>query len=142
MQKVTVSGFVKPYAQESLNGELGLTSLEIAQALGARHEQVKHRMQSLKSSDEAFTEVAVKVHGNGRPLELLVMLVTEAKLVVAKYDIEIGNEYLRLLVACEKVASEITPRLVAELKAARGELEKDQAELESTRKTLDRFFRG
>lgn len=130
MNQLAVSNFVKPYPQDALGGELGLTSLDVAAALGARHEHVKHRMQSLKSSDKAFTEVAVKVPGRGRPLDLLIMPVTEAKMVVAKYDNEIGNCYLRFLIECEKIATELTPKLIAELKEMKAELECLQIKLD------------
>ena len=108
---------MKPYPQEALGGEFGLTSQDIANALGARHDNVKRHMKAISALDKTFTLTGWKVSfGGGRPGEIFIVPVSESKMVVAKYANEVGTGYLRFLIECEKVATELTPQLIAKLK--------------------------
>ena len=55
-------------------------------------------------------------------------------MVVAKYDSAIGFAYLRFLLECERVATELTPRLVERVKELEAVVEKQALELDTAKK--------
>lgn len=135
MNEIVPSGFVKPYPQEALGGELGLSSREIALSIGAEHDNVTRAIRAYISLDSQFphSEGKERARGGrqGRQSTVFVLPAQEAKLIVAQYKSKVGIGYVRFLLECEKVATELTPKLIEELKAARAELGKVQAELDA-----------
>jgi hypothetical protein len=110
-----VQNFVKPQPQKALNGQEGLTSVEIAKALGAEHRDVKDSIRRISEEDQAFWVQTAKVQTGGRPVEMFILNVQDSKMVVATYQNAIGRAYLRFLLACERIALEIVPALQAEI---------------------------
>jgi len=106
------SNFVKPHFIEAL-GEEGLTSVEIAQALGARHDNVRRHILTLEKLDQGFTQKRGKpLDQGGRPVEVLLVPTIEAKMVVAQYRNKVGLGYLRFLIQCEAAIPILLQRLV------------------------------
>lgn len=107
------STFVEPYTQAALDGKEGLTSVDIARALGAQHRDVKLSIKRLSDEDSAFCVQTQKSVTGGRPVEMFILNVQDAKMVVATYQNAIGRAYLRFLLACERIVLEAVPKLQA-----------------------------
>jgi hypothetical protein len=124
MLLVQRESFIKPYAQEHLNGEEGLTSLDIAKALGAEHRDVKSSIRRFSQEDRTCATVTAKVQTGGRPVEIIFMRTIDAKMFVATYQNAVGRAYLRFLLACERIVLESMPQLLAENKEMKLKLAK------------------
>lgn len=119
-----VTTFQQPHPMEELGGNLGLTSDEIALSLGVRHEDVKLHARSISKSDPTFAAIPKKVPGTGgRPREIFLLNVDDAKLLVGTYRNKIGLGYARFLINLERA----TPALVAQIR----EMERQIADLEA-----------
>ena len=91
--------FIQPYAQEALNGELGLTSTDLAKSLGVQHKHVLEKIRRMtieKILDLGL--MAAKTAGNEFSLS------TEtAKFFVARWNNDLGSGYLKYLLSCENI---------------------------------------
>lgn len=111
--------YVEPYAQPALNGRAGLTTIDIAKCLGAQHQHVMRSARTLAERCPELRLIRTEMRndsGKGRKGFGYVVPPLAAKLIVAKYDNEIGLAYLRFLLGCEKVATEYTPWLEQRVK--------------------------
>lgn len=133
--------YFEPTAQEILNGELGLTSQQIADSLKIRHSNllpsIRNYEQEIKCNLTKHS-VKIKPGSRGRNSTLYVLTATDAKMIVARYQNEIGRGYLKFLLECEKIATEITPRLVARVKELEKELQAALKVLETKQKRLSK----
>lgn len=132
MNQITAPAFREPSPQPELGGELGLTSEDVAAALGAQHQHVTARIVAISEMIPGFHATARKVMTGGRPKIVYTLPVDEAKIIVAKYDNEKGMGYLRFLIQCERVATKLTPELVAKVADLEAQLVSMRARLETT----------
>jgi len=102
---VIESGFVLPYAQDKLNGELGLTLHEIAKSLQVQFKNAKQKLDRMIKDNRIVGVAAYTAANDSNGLEVVsyILPITEAKFFVAKYDNEIGDAYTRFLIQCESV---------------------------------------
>jgi hypothetical protein len=125
---------IKPYFIEELGCE-GLSSEDIADCLGAEHFNVAVKVRKFSERLQISIATARKItDGKGRNQIVYLLPVELAKMVVAKYDSAIGFAYLRFLLECERVATELTPRLVERVKELELALQNKELELDTARK--------
>lgn len=129
--KLVQSSFIKPYPQEALDGQLGLTCDDLSKVLKTKKENVIRKFKSLHLSPENngyfnFTQHRVKVDV-GRPRQQWVFCVDTCKLIIATYHNEIGYAYFKYLLKCERFVNEAAPKLLDRLKQAELEIEKLKA---------------
>ncbi len=110
MLTVRENAFVDPYPQEALDGALGLTSSDIAAALGVAHNHLMRdlkRRQSLKWFRDAGFQIEPfrpKSGNRGRKGTLYAFETEAAKAIVAQSKTQKGIGYLRYLISCERKA--------------------------------------
>lgn len=121
--------FITPYPQAELNGELGLTSKDIAKAIDVPIERVNKKIKRLlsdKKRSEHFLQLNWHFHPYGiksespkigRPETAYALNILAAKAFVAKYESKLGREYLNYLLRCEQVAEQQVPILKAAVEA-------------------------
>lgn len=115
-----LQGFVTPYPQEALDGELGLTSGEVARAIGVSHKNILRDMRErryvtfLEGAGFRLAQFSPNRKGPGRKGICFALSTEAAKALVASSRTELGAAYLRYLLACERRVEEGMPRLKAE----------------------------
>jgi cell division protein FtsB len=139
MKLVQHPGFVQPYPQEALGGELGLTSEDIARSLGVAVSAVNEKCRRIDHgqwSTEGFQLIVdtIKSTKVGRPGKMWVFSVHAAKLFLSRWDNEIGRGYFRYLLQCEDIVENKLPAKMKELQAKFDAL---QTENKSLRTKLD-----
>lgn len=124
MSQLSTSKFFEPKPYPELNGEPGLTSEEIAISLGAQHQHVAHRIRKISERLQISVASRMEMTGDkGRPKLVYILPVFLAKMVVARYENEVGFAYLRFLLECERVATELVPKLLAQIKELEARLQ-------------------
>lgn len=102
----------------------GLTSRDMAEALGVRHDNIVQKLNRIdlnQLNDEGFnlTVHTVKLSsGAGRPRKYYVMDTDTAKLVLVQWSSKLSRAYFRYLLECERMVERGIPKLKAELEAA------------------------
>lgn len=111
MSKVTtVPSFVEPSFKPEL-GELGLSATEIASSLGARKGDVVKNIEGLINRG-VLTRTSVKSEV-GKNFKEIFLCVAEAKFVVARYQNEVGEGYLKYLIARDEVLTRFEQKQAA-----------------------------
>lgn len=127
--KLVESNFIKPYPQEALDGQLGLTCEDLAKVLKTKREHVIRKFKSHKLNVENdgsfnFTQTWVKIKsGRGRKYASWVFCVDTCKLIIASYSNDIGHAYFKYLLKCERFVNEAAPKLMERLQKAEKEIE-------------------
>jgi len=117
----TAPHFVKPYPQAALGGELGLTLTDIAQSLGAEVFNVRKKFLARGMSErlERLSLTAIPIgmanKSNGLEVTEYVLPVEAAKFFIARWDSELGDGYLRMLIEYERIVLEEMPKLIRAL---------------------------
>ena len=126
------SDFVKPYYIEEL-GEEGLMASDIAKALGVSIKRVHERLNRSFTKDceeiEDWRLVAIATAIDTgtytkREGTTYAFNIKAAKAFVATYRNKRGRLYLNFLFDCEKIATELVPKLNEEIKKLRDENKK------------------
>lgn len=121
MKDLEKTGFITPYPQPALDGELGLTSEDIAKVLNVRHDVVRTKLRRIDFdlwSNHEFVITPDSVQSeNKRKKAIYVVNVKAAKAFVAKWDNPQGLGYLNYLFECERQAEKLVPRMRAALEA-------------------------
>lgn len=151
MNQITTSSFKKPYFIDIL-GEEGLTARDISESLNV---PIFHIHQRIKRSFLAQTKdiqdwriiTTVMTIDSGtyteRESETFILNIRSAKAFVATYDSKFGRSYLNFLFDCEKVATEITPKLIAEIQLLKEKLEAtEQGAIKRDKKLLRAARKG
>lgn len=123
MSNVTVSSYAEPIPQQALNGELGLTSEQIAASLGIAHSHCVRKIGQFSERLQISIRTRLEDSAHGRKKTVYILPSLLAKMVVARYENEIGFGYLRFLLDCERVATEVTPKLYAQVKELQDRLD-------------------
>lgn len=132
MQKIsTQTSFVKPHYNEEAGFE-GLWDHEIAKSLSVSVEKVREKLRRNKKilskhNFHVFTSVTKKIGLGRRPLEYF-LEVDVAKYFVCTWKSNKGVGYFRFLIDCERVATELTPKLFARIE----ELETENKKLNAS----------
>lgn len=132
MNGIVASHFQEPKPLNALNGALGLTSEQIALALGVRHDNVVRAVREYIALDPAFPHSEEKLMTGGRPKTLLSIPALEARVIVAQYRSKAGVAYVRYLIEFEKRARELEPELRAAFSALEEEVATLRTRLEAT----------
>ena len=108
--------FVQPYAQKALGDQAGLTSRDLAKALGVQHSNVMQKLNRndvTTLNDEGFnlTVSTIKLPGRGRPRKHYVMDTDTAKLILVQWSSKVSRSYFRYLLQCEKAVEVGIPKL-------------------------------
>lgn len=109
--------FVKPYPQPELDGDLGLTSHDIARSLSTTPDVLRKAICNSKFEKYAhdarlnIRRILRKSDGRGRPEQVYIFDAEAAKVLVARYSSDLGFRYCHFLVRCEKVLMERLPEL-------------------------------
>lgn len=104
LMDLSVSNFVKPYAQPALDGAEGLTDEDLAKSLGVRAIDFKNRFfelgydKVLRELGLNFEIIAEKSGARGRPKQVLVFSTDVARILVANYPNNIGMGYAAWLI--------------------------------------------
>jgi len=112
MSKLISSNYIQPTAQKALNGELGLTSGDIAKSLGVDHHKVKEK---IKRNFDFYNDCSFFVTHMGD--NYYTVNVATAKYLVASWKNHIGKGYFKHLLEYEKFVIEKLPKLEKELQA-------------------------
>lgn len=127
--------FIAPTEQALLNGNLGLTSQQIADSLGISISRVNEKVNSIAFKNLCETNgydlmaVAIKSGKRGRPGVNNIMSLRAAKAFVATFDITEGYRYLDYLFDCEE-ATEKARNAMPELLKALRKIQEQQDEIE------------
>lgn len=118
--------YVKPYPQEALNGEAGLTTREIAEAIGVQHQHVNEKVRRNRDllESQGFRIVGSVVNTTDSREVTMAVDVDTAKYLTATWKNSLGVGYFRYLLECEHVAENVVPKLMAELAGARATIAK------------------
>lgn len=128
--------FLAPCPQEILNGEIGLTSLQIAMSTGIQLKHINEKIRRpefqrlCKTNGYDLVAVATKSGKRGRPGQTFILSRRASKALVATLDIEVGNRYLDFLFDCE----EKVERAQLELMPLLEKITSMQSELDELRK--------
>lgn len=104
--------FIKPYHIDVLDAP-GLTATDIAKSLEVRPPDVRRKLEHrnfldrLKSQGLFATTFATANEVNSLPFTEFALTTAAAKFFVAKYDSEIGDQYLTFLLALESEVLEL-----------------------------------
>ncbi len=121
----TVQAFVEPYAQVALDGALGLTSEDLATALGVSHHHILEKIRRGRFAEVcrlggwSFHALAFKPAAGkrgGRPLKIHVLDVDASKVFVSRWDNARGIGYLKYLLTCERIVEHGVPLLNAKIR--------------------------
>ena len=138
MNEIQAPKFHEPKPQVALNGELGLTSREIAESLGVDHDKVTRSIRAYIALDPQFPhsggKEAARGGKQGRHSTVYTLPLVEARIVVAQYRSKVGLGFVRYLVEFEKTAREREPELRAAFAALEGEVASLRARLEATQR--------
>lgn len=119
---IETTGFVRPYPQPNLSGKEGLTSYDVAKALGWDSKHVNQALgkrgyaDRLRAAGCELVTVVTKSQGRGRPSKYWELDTNAAKIFVAQTRTEIGIGYCVYLTKCELIAEEVVPRLLERIK--------------------------
>ncbi len=122
MTELTTTNFINFYPQEFLNnGQLGLTSEDIAKSTGTKKFHVHEKFNKMdktgwKEMGWNFIEVSIKTKDRGRPRKLIIFNEPCSKVFIARGSDSFGNGYLNYLFQCERFVEEGIPKLKAEIK--------------------------
>jgi hypothetical protein len=108
------SGYVKPYPQEVLNGELGVNSSDIAKSLGVPVENVRKKIKRGKYAnipDLLAIPYGITSKYNGLEFTEYAFNIRAAKAFVARWSNQTGDHYLNYLFDCEEIAEKHVPIL-------------------------------
>jgi phage regulator Rha-like protein len=131
--KTELAKQIKPYFIEELGCE-GLSSLDIAEGLQAQHYHVARKIRQFSERLQISIRHRKELVEIGRPQVVYLLPTNLAKMVVAKYENEIGFAYLGFLLQCETIATELTPQLVARVKELEAQLEQIELQLDTANK--------
>lgn len=118
----------EPRPCPELQGELGLTSLQIAKSLGASHDDVKRNIRRIAERHPIFRMESGEMRNDkrkGRPVQFYIVPVDVAKFIVARYENDTGAAYLQYLIDFENKARKAEP----EMRSALAEMQKVIEEL-------------
>jgi len=122
-----VANYKMPYPQELLGQKYGLTSRDISLALDIEHKNILQKIArpEFKAMCEYngwnLAAAAAKTNERGRPGIIFAMETNIAKALVATTSKKEGWGYLKFLLDCEKIATELTPKLIAQNEALKQE---------------------
>lgn len=122
--------YVVPYAQEALNGGMGLTSSDIGRSLGIPVARVHEKIGRPGFERQAqFRELVIIANAipnetNGLTETQYIFDTRSAKAFVQGYNNEIGWSYSDFLLDCERAVVENVPRLIRELSDAKDIIKK------------------
>ena len=113
------SGYMKPYPQDNLSGELGLSANELGIALGIAPSLVRAKIKR----DEVIMNIGMfrsvqnnTLNNSGRLFGEWYLNVDSCKYIVAGWKNSMGVGYFQYLLACEKAIEEEMPKLKSMLK--------------------------
>jgi hypothetical protein len=121
------SSFIKPHFNQEAGYE-GLSSHDIAKGIGADNHQV---FQKIARNEEFLIKSGFRIYARklsdtgGRNGKDYFVCTDTSKYLVASWKNHMGASYFRFLLECERVATELTPKLIARI-----------AELEGKSKTV------
>lgn len=118
MQGIERKTFVKPYPLMALNGELGITSKDIASCIGSNLENIHKKIAKDRwTTMEKFKPVPyVSINEtNGQKTTCYAFTVRGAKAFVARYSNAVGDQYLDFLFDCEDIVLNRVPELVKKI---------------------------
>lgn len=120
MSEIVASKFTAPYPQPAMDGDLGLTSSDLAHALGVQHKNVLEKIRRVSEFLQAqgfdIVEAAVGTATGKQPV--FVFDVDTAKYITATWRNELGVSYFRYLLTCERMFESKVPQLMATLTEA------------------------
>lgn len=118
------SSFVQPYFIEEL-GDFGVSTLDIAKALNAKHFDVTRKYMRQKEFYDTLGSAPYVVNlkdVQGKSVKGWYFSVTLAKYIVASWKNERGAGYFMFLMECERVATEMVPLLIEENRLLKEEI--------------------
>lgn len=114
---LTTTNYIEPYPKKALGGELGLTSIDIARALGVRHDYVYDKIRRNQSfyNSGGLWRIAYFTHilENNRKSKAFQVSTIVAKYVVATWKNDMGRSYFDYLEKCENFVQKEVPKLQA-----------------------------
>ena len=128
----TESAFVKPYYIEEL-GEEGLTAHDIAKGLGVRFKNVHEKCKRWVKRDTIFRMAVytaqqeiqeVTGHRYKRNIQSYLMPTRTAKAFIARWENNLGDDYLDFLFNCEYIVTQKLPKILAQNETLKLENEK------------------
>lgn len=128
----TDSNRIRPYFIEEIGCE-GVSNHDIAKSLNADVGNVNRRIRGILSIIPELSPMGMPKTAKGSNAKIY-LPTASAKIVVAKYDNEIGFAYLRFLCECERVAMELTPQLIARVKELEEQLAQIELQLDTEKK--------
>lgn len=114
---VASSGYVKPYPQDALDGKLGLTSVDVASALGTPAANVVRELgrrgyaDKLRMAGCELMPVAIKSKGRGRPGTIWVLDTMAAQIFVAQTRTMTGIGFACYLINHERASQKAMAKL-------------------------------
>lgn len=117
-----------PYPQQILNGKSGLSSKDIAEALDIEHKHILEKINRpefkamCSYNNWELVAAATNSKGRGRPGKVVSMETNIAKAFVATTAKKEGWGYLKFLLDCERVATELMPKLIKQNEELKKEL--------------------
>lgn len=127
MKKVSVTKFVKPYPQDALGGEDGLTSTDIALALGTTKKNVEDVLKRsgffvyARKAGLNIATIIAESRNRGRKPSYSVLDVEAARVFSARYGSQAGFDYCLWLV---RIETKLIPSLYQKIAALEAELSK------------------
>jgi len=143
-------GFIKPYYIEEL-GDLGLTSIDIAECLSSQHAHVLQKLRRIcLKQHEQWESLNWRIHAYAielpnhrgkpgrKPSRCYALNVRASKAFLAKWDNDLGRSYLNFLFTCEEAA----PKLIEEIASLRQERARLQIQIETLQKPRRKYLPG
>lgn len=147
-QEIAPTSFIKPYYIDAL-GEDGVTARDIATSLKTRSNDVrkkieKHFLEQCKLSQYwRAAEFTASNDSSGLRIKEYALNIRAAKVFIATYRNKIGASYLDFLFDCERVATELTPKLIAKVKDLELRLQaSEDAQIKRDRKLIKAVKQG
>jgi hypothetical protein len=124
LAEISANTYVKPYSRPELDGAVGLTSREVAAAIGAQHQHVNEKIRRNRRllAAQGFRIVDSVVNATGARAFTFVVDVATAKYLAATWKNFAGLSYFRYLLECERVNETVVPRLVDEVARLRADV--------------------
>lgn len=94
--------FIQPHFIKEISCE-GLTSCEVAQSIGIRHDNLVTLIRKLQLEQEVpeIQERTETIEGSVTPRKVFLMSVEDAKFLVTQSSTKVGRAYCRFLINCE-----------------------------------------
>lgn len=139
--QIVTSSHIKPHFIKELN-EDGLLAYDIAKSLKARPDDIRKKIRKYFFSGQEISqycraaEFSAPNNSNGLHTKEIALNLRAAKVFIATYRNKIGVSYLDFLFECERVATELTPKIMLELEQLKKQLQAAEASLINGTKQL------